>query len=553
MRNSPMHPNRWQRIKPLLERALELEGGQERNAYLASLRGTDAELLPDLQRMLAERTANEEKFARRFGDALAPSSRMIAEDSEAQPEPDRVGEQVGHYRLLRLIGVGGMGSVYLAERTDGGFGQQVALKIIEGGRLRVEVLDRFEQEREILAKLHHPHIASLFDGGNTPQGLLYYTMEWVGGEDIASYCCEHLHTVEARVTLLLDVASALAYAHQNLVIHRDIKPTNILVTEGGYVKLLDFGIAKLVGTASGKAMTEAAVGPMTPEYAAPEQFRGKDVTVATDIFQFGTLCYRVLSGRLPYRAEPTDAYAWSRAVDEQEPVSLDRAITLGSQRGWNSKVPLQRLRRRLAGDMDAILRKALNKAPEQRYASMDAMIRDLQAFLDRRPVSARRAGPAYFMWRSIVRRPYVSVGAAVAIVALILTAVFALRQATIAHKEAERALHEADRADETSEFLTSLFKVSDPGVNRGEKLNANQILERGAERIDKEFADRSDLRAQLQITIGEVYLEMGDGQRAKPLLASAVGTLRATRDVNKLRLGHALRLRVTQSTVLPVI
>jgi serine/threonine-protein kinase len=279
---------------------------------------------------------------------------LILGEAAAAAEEDRVGRQVGAYRLLRLIGSGGMGSVYLAERSDENLMHRVALKVVRAEAVSPAARERFERERQILARLVHPHIASLYDGGQTAEGQPFYTMEYVDGVPVTDYCRDCLHDVPSRVRLLIDVAGALACAHQNLVVHRDIKPSNILVDASGQAKLLDFGIAKPLGEGAG-AMTQTALGPMTPEYAAPEQFRNADVTVATDIYQFAVLCYRILSGRLPYRADPADAYAWSRAVAEEEPISLRRALTLDAQQSApHTRQEMRRARRQLGADLDAI-------------------------------------------------------------------------------------------------------------------------------------------------------------------------------------------------------
>ena len=537
MRGSPIDPHRWRRLKILLEHAIELDAGK-RGEYLAGLDSADADLRPDLERMLKEHTAREAQFihnAESFG--LPALSAAVSTEAD---KLDRTGERIGRYRLLRLLGVGGMGSVYLAEREDGGFRQRVAIKIVEGvvGSMR----ERFDRERQIIARLRHPCIASLYDGGET-EDALYYTMELIEGESIADYLQKETGTVEERVRLLLQVATALRYAHQNLVVHRDIKPSNILVTADGKVKLLDFGIAKLLTSDAEFAMTKAPLGPMTPGYAAPEQFRGDPISVATDIFQFGTLCYRMLTGHWPYRVDPKDEFACMKAVSEDEPVSLS---LLPARAESEKAYPMRRrswaLGRSLTGDLDAILRKALKKDPERRYPSMDAMIADLEAFLERRPVSVRRAGTAYFVWRWIARRPYVSAGAALVVAALLLSTAIAVRQTFSARKETTRAQNEATHANDISNFLVSLFQVADPGVNRGERLNADEVLQRGVERIRDEFANKPEERARLQAVIGEVYGAIGDWARAEPSLEEAVHALRTLPNADTVELGHDLRV-----------
>ncbi len=512
---SRIDPLRWQRLRALLDQAMDQDVAA-RAVFVAGLQGDDAELRDDLQRLLIQHARDEEHSSL---DPYAVMAPLILGATEINAEEDRIGQQIGVYRLLRLIGSGGMGSVYLAERSTDNFLQRVALKVIRGEVATAAARERFERERQILARLVHPHIAPLYDGGQTPDGQPFYTMEYVDGLPITEYCNTRLDNVRARVKLLIDIAGALACAHQNLVVHRDIKPSNILVTAEGRAKLLDFGIAKPVGVGDA-ALTHAALGPMTPEYAAPEQFRNADVTVATDIYQFGALCFRVLTGALPYRADPSDTYAWSRAVAEEEPQTLRRASTNNdAQTTSPAREQTRRVRHQLSDDLDAIVRKALQKSPAQRYGSMDAMSTDLQAFLDGRPVSARTAGPMYFAWRAIARWPYVSGAAFTAVIALIALVL-------IAHHQTNVARHEATRANSVAKFLIEMFQVADPSVNRGERLNANEILARGAARIDHDFADDSTQRAALQMVIGEVYSSLGDFPRARKPLEGAVASWR---------------------------
>ncbi|QBB71956.1 tetratricopeptide repeat protein [Pseudolysobacter antarcticus] len=534
---SSLDPQRWRRLRVLLDQAMDHDGAA-RLAFVDALSAEDAELREDLQRLLIQHARDEEESSL---DPFAVMAPLILGSAEANAEEDRIGQQIGVYRLLRLIGSGGMGSVYLAERNTDNFVQRVALKVIRGEVATAAARERFERERQILARLVHPNIAPLYDGGQTPDGQPFYTMEYVDGVPITEYCNTRLDNVRARVKLLIDIAGALACAHQNLVVHRDIKPSNILVTAEGRAKLLDFGIAKPMGVGDA-ALTQAALGPMTPEYAAPEQFRNADVTVATDIYQFGVLCYRVLTGRLPYRADPSDTYAWSRAVSEDDPLKLRLVLSEDGNNGETTTAPGRlRLRRSISGDLDAILRKAMAKSPGDRYQSMDALAADLSAFLDGRPISARQMGALFYAWRFVVRRPIASSAALLAILGLIATTLIAVRQAEMKAHEAERANAEAKHADAVADFLIGLFKVSDPGVNRGEKLNANEILARGAEKIEHEFVDEPDQRIRLQTVMAEVYAAMGDYPRTQPLLEQAIATLRSQSTPDPAALGHNLQ------------
>ena len=544
MAYSEMDPARWQLIRPVLERAIELHG-QDRVAFLDALQPPLRDLRDDIERMLAEYAGDEEDFFRRTDFVAVPALMKALQhcSDDDTGGADRLGERIGPYRLVKRLGSGGMGAVYLAEREDAGFAQRVAMKIVEGVGSSAAGRERFDREREIIARLRHAGIASLLDGGATAEGIPYYTMEFVEGCSIADYCTGNALTLEQRVRLLIEVASALAYAHQNLIVHRDIKPTNILLTADGRPKLLDFGIAKLLGNDADAGATRAAIGPMTPEYAAPEQFRGEAITVATDIFQFGTLCFRLLTGQWPYRADPRDAFGWSRAVNEDEPMTLGGALTPEhAETLIRGPASLRALRRRLSGDLDAIVRKALNKSPLRRYPSMDAMIVDLKSFLKGRPVRARRATSGYLLWRWMTRRPYVSAMTAIAIAALVTTTLIAVRQAGIARSEAKRSHREAVRADETSNFLISLFQDSGTNAQRDVGVEMSRLLERSMQRLEGQFGDRPEQRARLQISIGEIYATAGDWPHARAPLAAAVETLSGLRDADPVVLGHALRI-----------
>ena len=372
-------PERWRRLRPLLDHALDLDT-QARAAFLRELSVEDAQLRIDLERLLArhEETAEIDRPAAAIAGAVL-----------AQPtHPDRksaphVGKRVGAFVLNRLIGAGGMGAVYAGDRVEGGFRQTVAVKLVSG--LHPGLTARFERERQILAELRHPNIAQLIDGGETADGMPYFAMEYIDGCPITEYAEREALDAPARVRLLIEVAEALAYAHRRHIVHRDIKPSNILVDREGAVKLLDFGIAKLLKDAAAPTLTRQRVGPMTPEYAAPEQFKGDELSEATDIYQFGVLIFRVMVGRLPYRANVDDGLGWARAVSEEEPLSLLTALrearrAAGEERTLDTRA-LRRYEVPRGTELDRIVRKALEKAPERRHASMDALIAELTAWL----------------------------------------------------------------------------------------------------------------------------------------------------------------------------
>jgi len=439
-----------------------------------------------------------------------------------------VGRQIGPYRVISLLGSGGMGSVYLADHTDAAISRQVALKVLRDAGIGRGARERFARERRMLASLAHPNIAALYDSGQTDTGALFYTMEYVPGVRINDWCREHVPSVAGRIALLLDVAGALACAHRSLIIHRDIKPSNVLVSVDGHVKLLDFGIAKSLADSTDPGLTQNSLGPMTPQYAAPEQFHGGTLTVATDIYQFGVLMFHILTGRLPLRADPRDPVAWARAVAEEEPLSLTRALhlTTTEQRAgaephgaWAAGARLGGIRNALGGDLEAIVGKALAKDPQQRYVSMEALSADLAAFLENRPVQARRAGVFYRMRRFVVRHRAASIVAAVALAAIAIGSWLAIDRLRV---ERDRATAASTTSRATTDFLVGLFAVADPGENRGERLTAAQILERGAQQLQTHPSDDPAVDAAVALEIGRVYYSLGELKRAKALLSTQI-------------------------------
>lgn len=514
---TPMDPQRWRRLRQLLDEALDLDEG-EHDRYLADLCAADLPLRDDLRRLLLEHANNGRQRWIPPIERLAPQL-VDAGEATGAAEAARVGECIGPFRLLRLIGVGGMGAVYLAERSVDNLVHRVALKIVRGDGASPAARERFERERQILANLAHPHIGTLFEGGQTADGQPYYTMEFVDGIAIGDYCREHELDLAQRLGLLIDVAGALAHAHHSLIVHRDIKPSNILVTADGRAKLLDFGIAKLIG-ANGDAATRAAFGPMTPEYAAPEQFRNAPITVATDVYQFGVLCFRLLTGALPYRADSGDGLAWAQAVSDQEPMPLSRALeATGTHGTWSDATAVARLKRRLGGDLDAIVRKTLAKAPGDRYASMDALITDLRAFLDGRPVSARRAGLVYFARRFVTRRPWTTAAAAATAAALLAATAFSVQAA----RRAERQAH---RSEVANRFLLTTLDLTDrfSGNNRGDFTLA-EVIERAVEQAHVELRDEPEVRADVLLQLSRALQNRG----------RLDGALKAAREAHALR------------------
>jgi len=366
-----MEPTRWERLQALFDAAAEL-AAPAREAFLAESCPDDPTLRRAVESLLLDLGRD---------DAITSAMREELAAPAAQP-----GEHIGPYRLERELGRGGMGEVYLAVRDDAEYHQRVAVKLLRGGLGGGEILARFRAERQILAGLEHPNIARLLDGGRHG-GLPYLVMEYVEGQPITDHCARLRLDVPARLRLFREVCAAVQYAHQNLVVHRDIKPSNVLVSTQGVPKLLDFGIAKLLRPdAPGAGATSTHMRLMTPEYASPEQIKGRGITTASDVYSLGVLLYELLTGRRPHEVESAgrDLPALERLVCEREPSRPSLAV---------ERTPASStLRRQLRGDLDNIVLKALEPEPERRYASAEQLSEDLRRHLEGEGILARPPG-----------------------------------------------------------------------------------------------------------------------------------------------------------------
>ena len=479
-----MTSERWGTIQSLFLAAASL-GAADRAAFLTDACRSDASLRRDIEGLLA---AEEQSAGDGFIEqVIAAAAGRLAAEGEAP----RTGEQVGPYRLIREIGHGGMGTVYLAERVDEQYRATVAIKFVRGVLAAPEFARRFRIERQILADLSHPNIAWLLDGGTASDGTPYLVMEYVDGEPIDAWCEARKLGLSGRLALFRQVCAAVQHAHQALVVHRDLKPSNILVTPDGTPKLVDFGIAKLV-TGDDRDDPPTTLRLLTPAYAAPEQVRGTRITVATDVYGLGAVFYRLLCGRTPLDLTDASPGEIEQRICEVEAEPPSAAV-VGVSVAW---------RRRLAGDLDTIALKALRKEPERRYASVDQLADDVQRHLDGRPVLARRDTLAYRITK-FVRRHRAGVAAAVGLVAL---TAFYVARITV---ESGRARREAQRATQVAEFLKDLFRVSNPERAQGRSLTARDLLDSGAARVAVELAGQPETQAELMAVIGDVYLGLG--------------------------------------------
>ncbi|HEU4365292.1 MAG TPA: serine/threonine-protein kinase [Candidatus Krumholzibacteria bacterium] len=510
-----MDDGRWQRVEALFHEALE-RPEEERDAFLRAACAGDEALYNEVRALLDADDAPHSLLDGRAIDVIEPGP------GAALPE----GTRVGPYRVLRSIGTGGMGVVYLAERADGQFEQRVALKLIKRGMDSATILARFHAERRILARLQHPNIARLLDGGMAEDGLPFFTLEYVDGQPITDYCDERRLPIEDRLDLFQAVCAAVQYAHGNLVVHRDLKPNNILVTHDGHVKLLDFGIARVLGEDE-EGLTRSGQRVMTPAYASPEQVRGEPVTTATDVYSLGVVLYELLCGRHPHRDTTSTPAELERAIAdtpaERPSRFLSRIDTVGTAPAVRSpedvararRLAPARLHRRLQGDLDNICLVALRKEPERRYASASQLLEDIRLHLSGRPVSAR---PDTFRYRygKFVRRNRAGIAAATSLVVVVaaITVLYTTRLA----RERDRARQEATKAATVSEFVTGLFEAADPYTSRGEAITARELLDKGRDRVRAELADQPDVLADMLRTIGNAYGNLGIIDEAVALL-----------------------------------
>ena len=495
--------DRFRRVDAVFDAVLDQPTAAQA-AFVEHACGDDAELREEVMQLL--------RAHHRASLLDAPVARLAphllgGRDDLVEAPPERVGA----FRIVRSIGQGGMGQVFLGERDDGQFAQRVALKLI-----RYEapgLVRRFLEERRILALLEHPNIARLVDGGITRDGMPYFAMEFVAGEPIDKYCASRNLATDERLELFEDVCDAVSYAHQHLIVHRDLKPSNILVTAEGRVKLLDFGIAKLLdapGRKSSSGETRLGARVMTPDVAAPEQVRGEPVSTATDVYALGVLLYMMLTGERPYDLRDRSAAEIERIVCEVVPPPP------------STKAPEPR-QRRIRGDLDLIVMTALQKKPERRYQSPGAFVADIRRFRQGHAILARPDSTRYRLGKFVSRHR-----AAVAAAALLTAAVAsgAVRERVLRH----RAQVEARTASAVEQFLVSVFDVADPYAfaqrDRG-TISARDLLDRGAKRVDATLSDQPEVQAELRTVLGRVYTNLGLLDQATPLLARALEQRRA--------------------------
>ena len=478
--------NRWKTVESIFNAASEMNP-LDRPAFLAAVCGADQALRKEVESLLdaAERT---------LGLLQRPVREAVRSVADAEPLGRR---RIGNYELIKLIGQGGMGEVYLAARADEQFRQYVAIKLMRRGLdAAANLLPRFLAERQILANLDHPNIARLLDGGLTPEGWPYLVMELVDGIPIDEYCRNQRLSTLDRLGLFRTVCAAVEHTHHNLIVHRDIKPANILVNTQGVPKLLDFGIAQLLDADDAPSdPTRPVLRLMTPEYASPEQILGKPITTATDVFALGVLLYELLAGRNPFRAAGATPPDLPRDICEREPPSLTGTAKSNPDRAAPDA-------RRWTSELESIVRKAMHKNPAERYQSAGRLSADLRAYEQGRPVSTRRGDWRYVAMKFAGRHKTSVTFAAVLLITLTGTSI---GMAALAR----RATVERLKAEREAQFLVGMFKAATPEVARGEVVTARNLLDQGAKRIDTDLASVPPVQAAMLTSLAESYESLG--------------------------------------------
>ena len=494
-------PADWAVLQEIVNIAADL-GGAERTEYLERACHGQPQLRARAESLLAAMDGDTTVLGTAIGQAAS-----LAMDRELPS----AGAHIGPYRIERMVGRGGMGVVYEAVRDDDQYFKRVAIKVVATGLFSESLLVRFRNERQILANLDHPNIARLLDGGATSSGLPYVVMELVEGQPIDAYCDRHQLGLRQKLKLFLQVAAAVQHAHQKLVVHRDLKPGNIMVNAAGEPKLLDFGIAKLLDLdREGGAFLTAGLGQlMTPEYASPEQIRDEPVTTATDVFQLGVVLYQLLTGHLPW-------------IGKQDGAG-------GMEEIW------QREPRRpgVDADLDRVLLKSLERDPSRRYHSAAEFAGDIERYLEGFPVEARPASWSYVAGRFIRRHRLAS--AAVAVFLTMLTAAIA-EMAVLTR----RAQVEAKTANQISDFLVDIFNSNDPRNGRGDQITARELLDQGTRNIGSALKDSPEIRARLLDTVGGIYTRLGAYQEANRLIDESIAIRRKVLRREDIDLASAL-------------
>ncbi len=509
-------PARWERVQEIFLAALDLPEA-DRPAFVATASGDDDALAAEVHSLLA---AHEDE-------------RFLADTPDASDAPRLYGlpsDRIGPYSILRPLGQGGMGTVFLAERSTEDLTQVVALKLLRTDFAIPQLLERFRNERRILARLEHPGIARLIDAGAAPTGQPFFAMEFVEGVNLMEYVHANRLSVRDRLRLFLEVCDAVEYAHQQLVVHRDLKPSNILVGEDGRPKLLDFGIAKIVQPDDiGSALPITRTGRFfTPEYASPEQVRGEPQTTLSDVYALGVLLHELLTSERPFE------------LRSLSPSEAEHTVCHVQPKRPSDRVVEPRMRRLLVGDLDTIVLKALAKEPSRRYSSVRALHDDLRRYLERKPVRARPDRWTYRASKFVQRHRTAATAVSLAFFSLIAGLGTVLWQGSVARRERDRAETALRQSEDVTDFLTSLFQAADPRETTVDTVAARAILRRGAAQVDA-LADQPLLQARMLDALAKVFRSLGEYRRAHEMVSRSLELRRANLEPGHPDIGSSLR------------
>ncbi len=506
-----MDKTNWQLIKAHFEELLTLSP-QEQQDWLARQAKSDPKTAAKLEQMLAADGDDSSKITR----AVSTNIDQLYQQNFNHQE----GEVIGGYKIEKLIGKGGMGVVFAASRSDKAFEQKVAIKLIQSQSITPDSIRRFESERQILANLNHPNIAHLIDGGTTQKGIPFLVMEFIEGVPILDYCIGKQLNLSERIELFLQVCSAVSYAHQNLIIHRDIKPSNVLVNNEGQIKLLDFGIAKILNPESYQqdvVNTQAEMRLLSLENASPEQITGDAITTQTDVYSLGNLLYQLLTEETLFQVAKKTRLNLERAICETQPIKPSVAITAKiSTVTDGSKERLKNFGKRIKGDLDTITLKALKKSPNARYKTVEQFSEDIIRYLNNYPITARPESFIYLFTQFVRRnKAIVSVSFVLIISILFFSLSLSIKSVQLEY-EKRKAIEESELAKQTTDFLIDIFSASDPDVHAGNDLTASILLIRGKENVQQ--LKPSILKATMFETLATVSQRRGDYDRVESML-----------------------------------
>lgn len=488
-----MDSNRWDNIQALFHACIE-KSLSDQEDFLKHLEEDDPDAAAEVKKLL------EAHYA----------SGSFLENEVLEDEFISEGNFVGPWRIVREIGSGGMSTVFLAERADGQFDRQVAIKFLHGLIPGQSMHKRLQLEQKILARLQHKNIAQLFDAGLTDEGRPYFILEYIEGKPITEWCNEQSISFDKRLQIFVQVCEAVQFAHQQLIVHRDLKPTNILVDKNGTVKLLDFGIAKILEDEpqDGVPVTKTGLFLMTPEYASPEQVQGEAITTATDVYALGLILYELLTGQLPYTVSGKNPMDISSTISNTVPAKPSSIISDTADSGsiFIGGIQKNQLKKRLKGDLDTLILKALRKEPERRYGSANQFLQDILHYQKNEPISARPESAGYLTKKFIQRNQTVVSAVAIIMIILIATAIFSLYQARTTEVERQKT-------EQVNAFLQEMLASPNP-YEDGLDVKVVDILDRTADRIDEELSNQPEVEASVRRTLGITYRELGDIEKA---------------------------------------